>query len=72
LFFAPLSVAIAIKGFAAGLDPPAAGCTWHVRQEFALKRGPSPLLFPPVTTSVSANRALSVVEECLFVLGQAA
>jgi hypothetical protein len=31
LFFAPLSVAIAIKGFAAGLDPPAAGCTWRTR-----------------------------------------
>jgi hypothetical protein len=38
MFLAPLSGAIAIKGFAAGLDPPAAGRTWHVRQEFELKR----------------------------------
>src|SRR5271155_2902883 len=56
-FFAPLRVAIAIMGFCAGLDPPAAGCAWQDRHWFELKRGPSPLLLPPVTTSISANLA---------------
>src|SRR2546428_2338637 len=54
-FFAPLRVAMAISGFRAGLDPPAAGCEWQEKHWFELKRGPSPLLVPPVTTSISAN-----------------
>src|SRR5579864_3400925 len=56
-FFAPLREAIPIKGFRAGLDPPAAGCEWQDKHWFELKRGPSPLLLPPVTTSISANLA---------------
>ena len=55
-FLAPLSVATAIKGLFAGLDPPGAGCEWQDRHWFELKRGPSPLLLPPATTSISANR----------------
>ena len=54
-FFAPLSVAIPIRGFRAGLEPPAAGCAWQDKHWFELKRGPSPLLLPPLTTSISAN-----------------
>src|SRR5271163_234526 len=56
MFFAPLSVAIAIKGFWAGLVPPGAGCAWQERHWTELKRGPSPLFLPPETTSTSANR----------------
>src|SRR6267142_7227395 len=52
-FFAPLSVAIAIEGLVAGLDPPTLGCTWQDRQLLELKRGPSPLFWPPVTDSIS-------------------
>jgi hypothetical protein len=55
-FFAPLSAATWIKGFCAGLDPPGVGCEWQDRHWFELKRGPSPLLLPPDTTSTSANR----------------
>ena len=55
MFLAPLRVAIAIKGFRAGLDPPAAGCEWQDMHWLELKRGPSPLLLPPVTDSISAN-----------------
>ncbi len=54
-FFAPLSVAIWIKGFCAGLVPPGAGCKWQDRHWLELKRGPSPMLLPPVTVSTSAN-----------------
>jgi hypothetical protein len=53
--FAPLSVAKAIEGFIRGLVPPGAGCEWQARHWLELKRGPSPLLAPPVTTSTSAN-----------------
>ena len=53
VFFAPLSSATAIKGFEAGLVPPTAGCKWHDEHWLELKRGPSPLLSPPVTTSTS-------------------
>src|SRR5258708_14010809 len=53
VFFAPLSLATAIKGFAAGLVPPTAGCKWQDEHWLELKRGPSPLLSPPVTTSRS-------------------
>src|SRR5579862_4881567 len=56
-FLAPLRVATPIKGFRVGLDPPAAGCEWQDKHWFELKRGPSPLLLPPVTTSISANLA---------------
>src|ERR1035441_328351 len=55
-FLAPLSVATAIKGLFAGLEPPGAGCEWQDRHWLELKRGPSPLLLPPETTSISANR----------------
>src|SRR6516164_7411124 len=48
-FLAPLSVATAISGFRAGLDPPAAGWAWQDRHWFELNRGPSPLFWPPVT-----------------------
>src|ERR1700723_891144 len=54
-FFAPFSVAIAIDGLAAGLDPPTLGCAWHDWQLLELKRDPSPLLLPPVTDSISTN-----------------
>src|ERR1700730_8645488 len=54
-FFAPLSVATAIKGFGLGLVPPTAGCKWQDEHWLELKRGPSPLLLPPVTTSTSWN-----------------
>src|SRR5579863_6759834 len=64
-FFAPLRVATAIIGFRAGLDPPAAGCEWQDKHWFELKRGPSPLLAPPVTTSTSANRARPSVKKAL-------
>jgi len=57
VFFAPFKVATAIKGFCAGLDPPAAGCEWQERHWLELKRGPSPLFEPLVTTSTSANLA---------------
>ena len=57
-FFAPLSVATGIKGFCAGLDPPGAGCEWQDKHWLELKRGPSPLLLPPATTSISANRVI--------------
>src|SRR6202049_404197 len=43
-FFAPLRVAIPMRGFDAGLDPPAAGCEWQDKHWFELKRGPRPLL----------------------------
>src|ERR1700694_1591465 len=45
-FLAPLSVAIAIKGFVAGLDPPGPGCEWQDKHWLELKRGPSPLPVP--------------------------
>src|ERR1017187_5131014 len=51
VFLAPLRAAIVTKGFCAGLDPPAAGYEWQDKHWFELKRGPSPLLLPPVTTS---------------------
>src|SRR5271167_1993880 len=54
-FFAPLNVAIAISGLAAGLDPPTLGCAWHDRQLLELKRAPSPLFWPPVTDSIWTN-----------------
>src|SRR5215469_10796010 len=54
-FFAPSSVATAIKGFCAGLEPPMFGCEWHEKHWFELKRGPSPLFEPPCTTSISPN-----------------
>ena len=44
------------RGYCAGLDPPGAGCEWQDRHWLELKRGPSPLLLPPATTSISANR----------------
>ena len=69
-FFAPLSVATGIKGFFAGLDPPGAGCEWQDRHWLELKRGPSPLLLPPATTSTSANRREPVLEKCGFVRGK--
>src|SRR5215472_8122877 len=56
-FFAPLSVAILIRGFCAGLDPPADGWEWQDKHWLELKRGPRPLFLPPVTTSISANLA---------------
>ena len=56
MFLAPLSVATAIRGFCAGLDPPVAGCEWQERHWLELKRGPSPLLAPPATTSTSPKR----------------
>ena len=59
MFFAPLSVDTAIRGFMAGLVPPGAGCEWQERQALELKRGPSPLLAPPVTTS---NRGIPGAE----------
>src|SRR5881227_2270119 len=55
VFFAPLSVATAIKAFCAGLVPPMFGCEWHEKHWFELKRGPSPLFEPPCTTSISPN-----------------
>src|ERR1700730_139438 len=55
MFFAPLSVATAIKGFCAGLVPPGEGCAWHARHWLELKRGPSPLFEPPCTTSTDVN-----------------
>ena len=57
VFFAPFKVATAIKGFCAGLDPPASGCEWQEKHWLELKRGPSPLFEPLVTTSTSANLA---------------
>ena len=57
VFFAPFKVATAINGFCAGLDPPASGWEWQEKHWFELKRGPSPLFAPPVTTSTSANLA---------------
>src|SRR5579863_5669617 len=64
-FFAPLRVATAIIGFCGGLDPPAAGCAWQDKHWFELKRGPSPLLLPPVTTSISANLASPSLKKAL-------
>src|ERR1700726_3488355 len=64
-FCAPLRVAIAIMGFRAGLDPPGAGCAWQDKHWFELKRGPSPLLLPPVTTSISANLASPSLKNAL-------
>jgi hypothetical protein len=58
-FFAPFSVAIAIEGLAAGLDPPTLGCAWHDWQLLELKRGPSPLFWPPVTDSISTNLSIA-------------
>src|SRR5271169_2307952 len=55
LFCAPWRVATAIKGFCAGLEPPASGCEWQERHWFELKRGPRPLLLPPATDSISRN-----------------
>src|SRR6516225_4790039 len=55
VFLAPSSVATAIKGFCAGLDPPILGCAWQERHWLELKRGPRPLFEPPCTTSISAN-----------------
>ena len=57
VFFAPFKVATAINGFSEGLDPPALGWAWQERHWFELKRGPSPLFAPLVTTSTSANLA---------------
>src|ERR1700733_1016055 len=55
--FAPLRLAIPISGFRGGLDPPAAGCEWQDKHWFELKRGPSPVLLPPLTVSMSVNLA---------------
>ena len=66
-FFAPLSVATAIKGFCAGLDPPPAGCEWQDRHWLELKRGPSPLFVPLATTSISANLASPSWKNAVFV-----
>jgi len=57
VFFAPFKAATAIKGFCAGLVPPASGCEWQDRRWLELKRGPRPLFEPLVTTSISANLA---------------
>jgi len=54
---APLSVATAPRGFAAGLVPPTAGWEWQAAHWFELKRGPSPLFAPPLTDSTSRKRA---------------
>src|SRR5215469_8542253 len=54
-FFAPLSVATAIRGFWAGLVPPILGCEWQEKHWLELKRGPSPLFEPPWTASIAAN-----------------
>src|SRR5712691_12102980 len=40
VFFAPFKVATAIKGFCAGLDPPASGCEWQDKHWLELNRGP--------------------------------
>src|ERR1700722_520651 len=64
-FFAPWREAIAIKGFCAGLDPPAEGCEWQDRHWLELKRGPKPLFLPPVTTSISANLASPSLKNAL-------
>src|SRR5579863_3976974 len=64
-FLAPLRVATAIKGFRAGLVPPAAGWEWQDKHWFELKRGPSPLLLPPATTSISANLARPSLKNAL-------
>jgi len=42
--FCPIDSAIAIKGFRARLDPPAAGCKWQDTHWFELKRGPKPIV----------------------------
>src|SRR5579863_2889907 len=55
-FFAPWSVATAIKGFDGGLVPPTDGCAWQDWQLLELNRGPSPLFCPPVTDSTVTNR----------------
>src|SRR5260370_30109587 len=39
VFFAPFKLATAIKGFCAGLDPPAFGCEGQERHWLELKRG---------------------------------
>src|SRR5579863_4328832 len=57
LLFAPLSVATATCGLGNGAEPPEAGCPWQDKHWFELKRGPRPLFAPPVTDSMSANRA---------------
>src|SRR5215469_7421964 len=41
------------SGLAAGPVPPTAGWPWQDEQLMELKRGPSPLLVPPETTSTS-------------------
>src|SRR6516165_7413762 len=64
MFFAPLSVDTAIRGFIAGLVPPGPGCEWQERQALELKRGPSPLLAPPVTTSIVANLLRPSLKNC--------
>jgi len=62
ILFAPVSVAMAIWGFCAGLLPPTVGCAWQEKQELALNRGPSPTFasLDPVTPSISrANRVFA-------------
>src|SRR5580704_19171030 len=66
VFLAPSRVASATCGFATGfcglvnpgLDPPIAGCAWHIAQLFPLNVGPSPLpaSIVPVTESTSWKR----------------
>src|SRR5207237_10790849 len=41
VFFAPLSVATAIKAFCAGLVPPMFGCEWHEKHWFEVVQGGS-------------------------------
>ena len=71
VFFAPLSLATAIKGFAAGLVPPTAGCKWQDEHWLELKRGPSPLLSPPVTTLNVLKSGEPVLEELSLVRREA-
>src|SRR6516164_9825933 len=56
-FFAPFKTATSGRGFFAGLVPPMLGCEWQEKHWLELKRGPSPLFEPLVTTSTSANLA---------------
>ena len=69
-FLAPLSVATAIKGFCAGLDPPGAGCEWQDRHWLELKRGPSPLLLPPCHDFDFREPGEPVLEKRGFVCGK--
>jgi hypothetical protein len=60
---------MAINGFWAGLEPPTAGCEWHEKHWFELKRGPCCCRRSHGVDILEPGE--TILEERCFVRGQA-